>query len=79
MFSGALGLAKCLKNRDSSPIPPDGPLDGFLGKKFVLAFLASVVVLVSRGFLIGVTWVRDLLQSDKLLQCYKVWTLVFYG
>ena len=49
IISAALGLAKCLKNGVARPIAPGGPLDGYLTGKFLLAFLASVVILVSRG------------------------------
>jgi len=55
IISAALGLAKCLKNGVARPIAPGGPLDGLLSGKFVLAFLASVGVLVARGVCIGLT------------------------
>ena len=53
IISAALGLAKCLKNGVARPIAPGGPLDGLLTGKFVLALLASGVVLVFRGACIG--------------------------
>ena len=57
LISAALGLAKCLKNGVARPIAPGGTLDGLLTGKFLLAFLASVVVLVTRGVCITVSWV----------------------
>ena len=57
IISAALGLAKCLKNGVARPIAPGGTLDGLLTGKFLLAFLASAVVLVSRGLCIGLIWV----------------------
>ena len=49
VISAALGLAKCLKNGVARPIAPGGPLDGLLTGKFLLAFLASGVVLGTRA------------------------------
>ena len=57
LISAALGLAKCLKNGGARPIAPGGTLDGLLTGKFLLAFLASAVVLVTRGLCIGLIWV----------------------
>ena len=53
IISAALGLAKCLKNGVARPIAPGGTLDGLLTGKFLLAFLASAVVMVTRGFCIA--------------------------
>ena len=53
MCSATLGLAKCLKNGVASPIAPGGLLDGLLGGKFLLGFLASGVVLAIRVFCIA--------------------------
>ena len=53
IISAALGLAKCLKNGVARPIAPGGPLDGLLTGKFLLAFLASGMVLVVRGNCLG--------------------------
>jgi len=55
VISATLGLAKCLKNGVARPIASGGPLDGLLTGKFILAFLASGVVLVARGFCIAYT------------------------
>ena len=57
IISAALGLAKCLKNGVARPIAPGGALDGLLSGKFLLAFLASAVVMVTRGVCIGSTLV----------------------
>jgi len=51
----ALGLAKCLKNGMANPIAPGGPLDGLLSGKFLVAMLASALVLVLRGTCIAFT------------------------
>merc|ERR1719219_1762689 len=56
IISAALGLAKCLKNGVARPIAPGGTLDGLLTGKFLLAFLASAGVLVTRGVCIGLIW-----------------------
>ena len=53
IISAALGLAKCLKNGVARPIAPGGTLDGLLTGKFLVAFLASAVVMVTRGFCIA--------------------------
>ena len=57
IISAALGLSKCLKNGVARPIAPGGPLDGLLSGKFLLALLASVVVLAVRGACIALTYV----------------------
>ena len=53
-ISATLGLAKCLKNGVARPIAPGGPLDGLLTGKFLLAFLASAVVMVTRAVCIAI-------------------------
>ena len=62
VISAALGLAKCLKNGVARPIAPGGALDGLLSGKFLLAFLASAVVLVTRGVCIAISLVNNLLS-----------------
>ena len=54
IISATLGLAKCLKNGVARPIAPGGTLNGLLTGKFLVAFLASLVVLVTRGVCIAV-------------------------
>ena len=57
VISAALGLAKCLKNGVARPIAPGGTLDGLLTGKFLFAFLASALVLVTRGVCIAISLV----------------------
>ena len=64
VISAALGLAKCLKNGVARPIAPGGHLDGYLTGKFLLAFLASVVILVSRGLYFGLIYFFILSKLD---------------
>ena len=54
IISATLGLAKCLKNGVARPIAPGGTLDGLLSGKFLLAFLASAVVMVTRAVCIAI-------------------------
>ena len=55
IISAALGLAKCLKSGVARPIAPGGALDGLLTVKFLIAFLASAMGLVTRAVCIGLT------------------------
>ena len=64
IISAALGLAKCLKNGVARPIAPGGRLDGYLTWKFLLAFMASVVILVSRGLYFGLIYFFILSKLD---------------
>ena len=72
IFSASLGLAKCLKNGVARPIAPGGPLDGFLTRKFVVAFLASAGALVAKCLCIGFTTVSHILYILSLLVKTKI-------
>ena len=50
-FSASLGLANGLRYGVAKTIGPGGLLEGLLSGRFLLAFLSSGLVLVSRGFL----------------------------
>ena len=52
--SASLGLAKCLKNGVARPIGAGGCLDGLLSARHLLAFFASGLCLIARGFCLGV-------------------------
>ena len=50
-FSASLGLAKGLLYGVARTIGPGGYLDGLLSGRFLMAFLASGLVLITRGFI----------------------------
>ena len=69
IISASLGLANCLKNGVARPIAPGGPLDGLLGRQFLLAYFASSTVLLARASCIatiGVSKSEMLVISSKL-------------
>ena len=58
IISASFGLAKCIKVGVTRTIGPGGPLDGLLSSRFVVAFFACGLVLVSRALIFGIVTVN---------------------
>ena len=58
IISASFGLAKCIKVGVTRTIGPGGPVDGLLSSRFIVAFFACGLVLVSRGLIFGLVTVN---------------------
>ena len=72
VFSASFGLARCLKIGVCRTMGEGGPLGGLLGGRFLLAMLASTVILVCKGYLIVLALLVSLIS---FWPCSPWWTL----
>ena len=78
VLSASLGLAKCLLVGPARVMTRDGPLSGLLSGRFLMAFLASASILLSKGVLLGFVVAHTEEFDGTILSLEYISTFLFF-